>query len=99
MQGGTTFHFVTDGVESALAQARDAAGDGEISITGGADTINQCLAVGAIDLLRLHVVPAVLGLSGRTDIVRLFDGVPPLSLETVSVRWTPEVTHVSYAVG
>ena len=98
MDGGTTFHFVTDGIESALAQARDAAGDGDISIAGGAETVNQFLAAGLLDLLRLHVVPATLGLSERTDVVRVFDGVPPLRLETAAVRTTPEVTHITYAV-
>jgi len=98
MAGGTTFTFVTDGVESAFARARDAAGDGDISIAGGADTLNQFLAAGLLDVLRLHVVPVTLGLTGRTDIVRLFDGVPPLQLETTQVRTTPEVTHITYRV-
>ena len=61
MEGGTTFNFVTDGIESALAQARAAAGDGDVSIAGGAATVNQYLAAGAIDELRLHVAPVVLG--------------------------------------
>ncbi len=89
MAGGTTFTFVTDGIESAFARARDAAGDGDISIAGGADTLNQFLAAGLLDVLRLHVVPVTLGLTGRTDVVRLFDGVPPLQLETTQVRTTP----------
>ena len=96
MEGGTTFNFVTDGVESALAQARDAAGDGDISIAGGAETVNQFLAAGLLDVLRLHVVPLTLGLTDRTDVVRLFDGVPPLQLKTAAVRSTPEVTHITY---
>src|SRR5213595_164348 len=54
MQGGTTFTFVTDGIESALAQAREAAGSADVAIAGGASTVNQCLAAGAIDELRLH---------------------------------------------
>ena len=58
MEGGTTFHFVTDGIESALAQARTSAGGGDISVAGGADTVNQFLAAGLLDILRLHVVPA-----------------------------------------
>ena len=98
MAGGTTFTFVTDGVESAFARARDAAGESDISIAGGADTLNQFLAAGLLDVLRLHVVPVTLGLTGRTDIVRLFDGVPPLQLETTQVRTTPEVTHITYRV-
>ncbi|MEV6491243.1 dihydrofolate reductase family protein, partial [Actinoplanes sp. NPDC051633] len=52
MKGGTTYHFVTDGIESALSQARAAAGDGDISIHGGATTINQYLAAGLVDELR-----------------------------------------------
>ena len=89
MEGGTTFTFVTDGIESAIAQARDAAGDGDISIAGGADTMNQFLAAGLIDVLRLHIVPLTLGFDGRTDVVRLFDGVPPLQLASTTVRATP----------
>ncbi|GAA2225423.1 dihydrofolate reductase family protein [Promicromonospora sukumoe] len=90
MKGGTTFHFVTDGIESALAQAREAAGDREISVTGGATTVNEYLAAGHIDELRLHVVPFTLG-SGT----RVFDGVPPIEFSSTSVRHTPEVTHVT----
>ncbi|MGW2090830.1 dihydrofolate reductase family protein [Promicromonospora sukumoe] len=90
MKGGTTFHFVTDGIESALAQARAAAGDRDISITGGATTLNEYLAAGHVDELRLHVVPFTLG-SGT----RVFDGVPPIEFSSTSVRHTPEVTHVT----
>jgi dihydrofolate reductase len=70
MRGGTTFTFVTDGIESALAQARQAAGDATIAIAGGAGTVNQYLAAGLIDELRLHIAPVVLGAGER-----LFDGV------------------------
>lgn len=90
MKGGTTFHFVTDGIESALAQARAAAWDRDISITGGATTLNEHLAAGHVDELRLHVVPFTLG-SGT----RVFDGVPPIEFSSTSVRHTPEVTHVT----
>lgn len=93
MDGGTTFHFVTDGIESALAQARAAAGDGEIAIQGGATTINQYLAAGLIDELRLHIAPLTLGAG-----TRLFEGVPPLRLEQVTARATSMVTHVTYRV-
>jgi dihydrofolate reductase len=93
MDGGTTFHFVTDGIESALAQARAAAGDGEIAIQGGATTINQYLAAGLIDELRLHIAPLTLGAG-----TRLFEGVPPLKLEQVTARATSMVTHVTYRV-
>ena len=91
MQGGTTFTFVTDGIESALAQAREAAGSGDVSIAGGASTVNPYLAAGAIDELRLHVVPMVLGVGER-----LFDGVGALDLERVAVRATDLVTHLTY---
>jgi dihydrofolate reductase len=93
MDGGTIFYFVTDGIESALRQAREAAGDGEVSIMGGATTINQYLAAGAVDELRLHITPVTMG-SGT----RLFDGVPPLRLEPVTSRTASSVTHVTYRV-
>jgi dihydrofolate reductase len=93
MAGGTTYHFVTDGIESALAQAREAAGDGNVAIMGGATTINQYLTAGLIDELRLHIAPLVLGAG-----TRLFDGVPPLKLEQVKARATSLVTHVTYRV-
>jgi dihydrofolate reductase len=93
MEGGTTYHFVTDGIESALAQARAAAGDGIVSILGGAATINQYLAAGLIDELRLHIAPLTLGAG-----TRIFDGVPPLKLEQVTARATSLVTHVTYRV-
>jgi dihydrofolate reductase len=92
-EGGTTFHFVTDGIESALAQARAAAGDGEGSTSGGAATVNQYLAAGAIDELRLHVAPVVLGVGER-----LFEGVGPLEFEKLDASGTDLVTHVTYRV-
>jgi len=93
MDGGTTYYFVTDGIESALAQAREAAGDGDVAIQGGATTINQYLAAGLIDELRLDIVPLTLGAG-----TRLFEGVPPLSLEQVTSRAARLVTHVTYRV-
>ncbi|MGH9278170.1 MAG: dihydrofolate reductase family protein [Acidimicrobiales bacterium] len=93
MEGGTTFHFVTDGVESALAQAQAVPGDGDVAIAGGASTVNQYLAAGLLDELRLHIAPFTLG-SGT----RVFDGVPPLKLEQVSSRAASLVTHVTYRV-
>jgi dihydrofolate reductase len=93
MDGGTTYHFVTDGIESALAQARAAAGDGKVAIMGGATTINQYLAAGLVDELRLHIVPLMLGAG-----TRLFDGVPPLKLEQANARAASLVTHVTYRV-
>ncbi len=94
MEGGTTFHFVTDGIESALEQARVEAGGGDISIAGGATTVNQFLAAGLLDELRLHVSPMTMGAG-----TRLFDGVPPLKLEQVAVRAATLVTHVTYRIG
>jgi dihydrofolate reductase len=93
MKGGTTYHFVTDGIESALAQARAAAGDGDISIHGGATTINQYLAAGLVDELRLHIVPLTLGAG-----TRVFEGVPPLNLEQMTSRAASSVMHVTYRV-
>ncbi|QNP64610.1 dihydrofolate reductase family protein [Streptomyces genisteinicus] len=93
MAGGTTFHFVTDGITAALARARASAGDGEVAVVGGATTINQYLAAGLIDELRLSVSPVTLG-SGT----RLFEGVPPLRLEQLSSRAASLVTHVTYRV-
>jgi dihydrofolate reductase len=93
MSGGTRFTFVTDGIESALAQAGKAAGEDGIAIAGGAHTVNQYLAAGLIDELRLHVAPLLLGAGER-----LFDGVGELALEPLGVRATSLVTHLSYRV-
>jgi dihydrofolate reductase len=92
-KGGTTFTFVTDGIVAALGRARAAAGDADVAIAGGAATINQYLAAGLIDELRLHVAPLVLG-GGE----RLFEGVVDVDLEPVSVRQTDLVTHLTYRV-
>jgi dihydrofolate reductase len=93
MQGGTTFHFVTDGIESALEQARAAAGDQDVTIAGGASAIQQYLAAGLLDELYLHIVPIVLG-GGE----RLLEGVGDPRLEPVEVVASPAVTHVKYRV-
>jgi dihydrofolate reductase len=93
MEGGTTYHFVTEGIDAALKLARTAAGDGDISILGGAETINQYLAAGLVDELRLHVVPLTLGGGAR-----LFEGVPPLNLDQVKSRAASGVTHLTYRV-
>ncbi len=90
MQGGTTFTFVTDGPESALAQARRAAGDGRVAIAGGAATLNQYLSLGAVDELRLRVVPITLGAGER-----VFDGVTGLTFDLGHVRPTEHVVHVT----
>jgi dihydrofolate reductase len=93
MAGGTTFHFVTDGIEAALARAREAAGERNVAIAGGASTVNAYLGAGRIDELRLHVAPVVLDIPGA---VRLFDGVGRLDLVPVAARYTPHVTHLVY---
>ena len=90
----TTFTFVTDGIQSALAQAREVAGEQDVFIGGGADVINQYLAAGLVDILELHVVPLILGGGAR-----LFDGVgPQLKLELLRVVEAPGVTHLRYGV-
>ncbi|HSN36834.1 MAG TPA: dihydrofolate reductase family protein [Arthrobacter sp.] len=93
MQGGTTFNFVTDGIESALAQARVAAGSKDVAIAGGAQTVRQYLSAGLIDELRLHIAPILLGAGER-----LLDGVGDLKLEPTEVGGTRLVTHVRYQV-
>ena len=93
MQGGTTFNFVTDGIESALAQARKAAGGKDVAIAGGAQTVRQYLSAGLIDELRLHIAPILLGAGER-----LLDGVGNLKLEPTEVSGTNLVTHVRYRV-
>jgi dihydrofolate reductase len=94
--GDTTFTFVTDGIESALEQARAAAGDQDVSIGGGAKTAQHYLAAGLIDQLQLNVVPILLG-GGE----RLFEGGTGAGqeLEPVLVVDTPDVTHLRYRVG
>jgi dihydrofolate reductase len=94
MEGGTTFHFVTDGIESALDQARAAAGDRDVTIAGGASTIQQYIAAGLLDELYLHVVPVVLGAGER-----LLENVGDPALEPVEVIASPAVTHIRYRVG
>jgi dihydrofolate reductase len=93
MQGGTTFHFVTDGIESALEQARAAAGDKDVSIAGGASAVRQYLAAGLLDELYLHIVPVVLGAGER-----LLEDVGDPKLEPIKVVESPAATHVKYRV-
>src|SRR4029077_14573473 len=85
-QGGTTFTFVTDGIESALEQAKQAAGDKDVALGGGADVAQQYLAAGLIDELQLNVVPILLG-----DGTRLFADGAGLNLEQVAVIDAPGV--------
>jgi dihydrofolate reductase len=93
MEGGTVFHFVTDGIESAFRQAKAAAGDRNVKIMGGANTVNQYLIAGLIDELWLHIVPVTVG-SGS----KLFEGVSNLKLEPVEISGTSMVTHIRYNV-
>jgi dihydrofolate reductase len=93
MAGGTTFTFVTDGIESALRQARAAAGDRHITLAGGASAAKQYLSAGLVDEMLLHQVPILLG-GGE----RLFDGVKDLGgLRLVESVAAPNVTHVRFA--
>lgn len=90
----TTYNFVTDGIKSAYEQAREAAGDKDVTIHGGAQTINQYLAAGLLDELELHVVPVILGGGAR-----LLDNLSPqVNLEQVRTIEAPGVTHLKYRV-
>jgi dihydrofolate reductase len=94
-QGGTTFTFVTDGIESALEQARAAADGKNVAVGGGANVAQQYLGAGLLDELQLHLVPVLLG-----DGVRLFDDVGPAQpkLEAARVIEGPAATHIRYRV-
>lgn len=94
-QGGTTFTFVTDGIESAIEQARAAAGDKDVRIAGGATTIQQFIKAGLLDELQIHLAPILLG-----DGVRLFDhpGTEQIELERTRVIDSPRVTHLTFRV-
>ena len=93
MEGGTTFIFVTDGIESALEQARQAAGGRDVLLGGGANVVQQYLAAGLIDEFELHVVPILLG-----DGERLLEDVGNLKLEQLRAVDAPGVTHIKYRV-
>lgn len=96
MRGATTFHFVTDGFESALERARAAAGDRDVVIGGGASAIQQYLRAGLVDEMTLNVVPILLGGGAR-----LLDGLgdaPIAALECTRVLDAPGVTHLTYRV-
>jgi dihydrofolate reductase len=96
LEGGTTFTFVTDGIESALEQARRAAGSSDVSLAGGAAAARQYLAAGRVDEMEISLVPTLLG-SGE----RLFDGVGDdlHGLELVRTVVAPKVTHLKFARG
>ena len=96
MQGGTTFHFVTEGIEPALEQAREAAGGKDVSLAGGADVAQQYLAAGLLDEMQITLVPVLLG-GGTRLLDRLGDAeVEP---ELVGVVAAPDVTHLKYRFG
>lgn len=94
-KGETTFIFVADGIESALSQARAAAGDKNVVIGGGACTAQQFISAGAVDELQIHLVPIVLG-----EGLRLFDHISgkPVHLEKISGVDAPDVTHLTFRV-
>jgi dihydrofolate reductase len=93
LKGGTTFYFITDGIESAMKQAKSAAGTKDVAIAGGANVINQYLAAGLIDELWLHIAPVTIG-SGQ----RLFKDTPGIKLKPLQVRTTDTVTHIKYSI-
>jgi dihydrofolate reductase len=94
-QGGTTFNFVTDGIEAALERARAAAGEGDVSVAGGANVVQQYLGAGLLDELQIHLVPVLLG-----NGVRLLDRLDSERIEVQKSRVidSPAVTHLSYRV-
>ena len=95
MQGGTTFHFVTDGIESALEQAKKAASGKDVMLLGGGQIVQQYLAAGLLDELELHVVPVLLG-----DGARIFDNLGDTEVQLKQVRAVeaPGVAHLRYGV-
>jgi dihydrofolate reductase len=93
MEGGTTFYFVTDGIDSALRQAREVAGSKDVQIAGGASTVRQFLRAGYLDELHLHLVPVILGAGER-----LLEDVGIRNLRIERVIASPNVTHLTYRV-
>jgi dihydrofolate reductase len=93
MRGGTTFHFVTDGIEAALERAVEAAEGRDVSLGGGASAAQQYLRAGLIDEMEIHVVPVLLGGGSR-----LFDNLDggPEGYECVGLVSSPVVAHYSY---
>jgi dihydrofolate reductase len=94
-EGGTTFTFVTDGIQSALEQAKVAAGDKNVNIAGGADTVQQFIRAGLLDELEIHLAPLLFG-----EGIRLFDKIGPqhVELENMRVVASPKVTHLRFRV-
>lgn len=95
MEGGTTFHFVTDGVKSALSQAKRVAGAKDVLIMGGANTIQQFLAAGLVDELNVSMVPLLLG-AGERMLDNLGESLP--RFEQMRVIEGPGVVHLRYRV-
>ena len=95
MEGGTTFHFVTGGIEEALDRGRAAAGDRDVRIGGGATVANQYLAAGLVDELEIHLVPMVIGAGPR-----LLDGLGDTrpAFELIRTVEAPSVTHLKYRI-
>jgi dihydrofolate reductase len=93
--GGTTFHFVNDGLDSALGRARAAAGEKDVRISGGANVVMQYLNAGLVEELEIAIAPMVMG-----DGLRLFDGVDArkFELRLIGAIPSPSVTHLRYAV-
>ena len=93
--GGTTFHFVNDGIHSALDQAREAAGDRDVRIAGGGETIQEYLNAGLVDEFSVTLSPVLFGAG-----TRLFEGVDAdrITLDQVRANPSPRVTHLTYAV-
>jgi dihydrofolate reductase len=96
MQGGTTFHFVIDGIESALARAKDAARGLDVTLAGGASVVNQYLAARLVDEIDVSVAPLILGGGAR-----LFEGLDPRTPKLKQIRAVdaPGVTHIRYEAG
>jgi len=94
-EGGTTFTFVTDGLESALTQAKAAAGDKDVSVAGGANIIQQLIRAGLLDEIQIHLIPVLLG-GGR----KLFEntGAEHIELEQTRVIQSPGLTHIKFRV-
>jgi dihydrofolate reductase len=93
--GGTSYRFVTSGIDDALRQAREAAGPADVLVNGGPEIARQYLRAGALDELRLHLVPVILGAGTRL----LDDGPSPsVCLQPIAVTGTPRATHLTYKV-
>jgi dihydrofolate reductase len=95
VKGETAFTFVTDGIEAALQQAQEAAGDRDVAVAGGANVVQQYLRAGLLDELQLHIAPVLIGQG-----TRLFDNLGPehVELECTRVIESPAVTHLKYRV-